>query len=338
MVLSLEQASALAELPLAGLRREYPNLLAHLLNGPQDLAAPRELHPVFYGCYDWHSAVHGFWLLARLARRFPALPQQPAIVRVFAEHFTPRAFLREAEYFSAPGRGSYERPYGWAWLLALAAELGRWPLPQASGWQEAMRPLTGLIRERWLAFLALQDYPVRAGGHGNTAFALLLSLDHARAVGDRDLAHGLSAASERYFLADADYPSQWEPGGDDFLSPALCQALLLSRLLPAMAFRDWLRAFLPDLPRRVHLLAPARVSDRADPKLGHLDGLNLSRGWCLRQLAAALPPDDAWRPALGAAAEAQIAASLPHVASGHYTGEHWLATFAMLALDQGAGE
>ncbi|KMN82032.1 hypothetical protein VK98_10480 [Chromobacterium sp. LK11] len=333
-----QQASALAALPLAGLVREYPNLLSHLLNGPDDARAPRDLHPVFYGCYDWHSAVHGFWLLARLARRFPALPQQRQIADLFASHFSPPALQEEADYFAAPGRASFERPYGWAWLLALAQELEAWDLPQAGHWRAAMRPLLDLIRQRWLSFLPAQDYPIRSGGHANTSFALLLSLDYARAAGDAELARALETAARRYFLSDADYPARLEPSGDDFLSPCLCQALLLSRLLPARAFRDWLRAFLPDLPRSGLLLSPARVSDGADPKIGHLIGLNLSRAWCLRQLTTALPPDDAWRPLLEQGARAHLDAGLPYVVSGHYTGEHWLGTFALLALDEGERE
>lgn len=333
-----QQASKLAALPLAGLVREYPNLLSHLLNGPEDARAPRDLHPVFYGCYDWHSAVHGFWLLARLARRFPALPEQAEIAALFAGHFTPQAFQAEADYFAAPGRASFERPYGWAWLLALAQELEAWDLPQAGSWRAAMQPLLALIRQRWLRFLPLQDYPIRGGGHANTAFALLLSLDYARAAADAELAQALEAAARRYFLADADYPTRLEPSGDDFLSPCLCQALLLGRLLSAEAFRDWLRAFAPDLPRGAALLSPVRVSDGSDPKIGHLIGLNLSRAWCLRQLTAALPPDDAWRPLLNQSARAHLDAGLPHVVSGHYTGEHWLGTFALLALEEGECE
>ncbi|QOZ84570.1 MULTISPECIES: DUF2891 domain-containing protein [Chromobacterium] len=330
-----QQASALAALPLAGLVREYPNFLSHLLNGPDDARTPRSLHPVFYGCYDWHSAVHGFWLLARLARRFPRLPEQADIAALFASHFSPQAFQAEADYFAAPGRTSYERPYGWAWLLALAQELEAWEAPQSGQWREAMRPLLTLIRQRWLTFLPLQDYPIRSGGHANTAFALLLSLDYARAADDAELAQALEAAARRYFLSDADYPARLEPNGDDFLSPCLCQALLLSRLLLAEPFRDWLRAFLPDLPRNAVLLSPVKVSNGSDPKIGHLIGLNLSRAWCLRQLTAALPADDAWGALLGQSARAHLDAGLPHVVSGHYTGEHWLGTFALLALDEG---
>ena len=333
-----QQASALAALPLAGLVREYPNLLSHLLNGPDDARTPRDLHPVFYGCYDWHSAVHGFWLLARLARRFPGLAEQADIAERFASHFTPPAFQVEADYFAAPGRASYERPYGWAWLLALAQELEAWDRPQARQWRAAMQPLLTVIRQRWLTFLPLQDYPVRSGAHANTAFALLLSLDYARAAGDAELAQALEAAARRYFLTDKDYPTRLEPSGEDFLSPSLCQALLLSRLLPAEAFRDWLRVFLPDLPRGGPVLSPARVSDGSDPKIGHLIGLNLSRAWCLRQLTAALPSDDAWRPLLSQGARAHLDAGLPHVVSGHYTGEHGLGTFALLALDEGECE
>ncbi|MDF0604772.1 DUF2891 domain-containing protein [Neisseriaceae bacterium TC5R-5] len=332
MVLTLQQAAALTALPLTGLTREYPNHIMHVLNGPADIASPRCLHPVFYGCYDWHSAVHGFWLLARCARLYPDLATRPQIEALFASHFQTEAFEQEAAYFAVAGRNSFERPYGWAWLLALAYELELSPLAQARQWRAAMQPLVSAIRERWLAFLPLQTYPIRVGTHFNTAFALTLSLDYARHAQDEELLTSIVQAAERYYLSDANYPAQIEPNGDDFLSGALCEALLMSKVLAAPVFAKWFAAFLPQLANLTNLLQAAQVSDRGDPKICHLDGLNLSRAWCYRQLAVRLDSDVELQRLLSIAADTHLAASLPHVASGHYSGEHWLATFAILAL------
>lgn len=331
-MLNLSQATALAALPLAGLTREYPNFIMHLLNGPEDVRSPRSLHPVFYGCYDWHSAVHGYWLLARCARLYPDLPLQTQIVDLFASHFHQEAFEQEAAYFIAPNRASYERPYGWAWLLALAQELELWQQPQARQWRQAMQPLVNTIRQRWLAFLPLHSYPIRVGTHFNTAFALKLSLDFARHTQDQELTLAITQAAQRCYLHDVNYPAQIEPNGDDFLSGALCEAVLMSDILPAATFTTWFHAFLPQLSQMQNLLQAVEVSDRTDPKICHLDGLNLSRAWCYRQLAARLGDDSPLQPLLLSSAENHLSASLPHVASGHYSGEHWLATFALLAL------
>lgn len=317
----------LAGLPLRGLRREYPNQISHVLAGPQDVRSPREQHPAFYGCYDWHSAVHGIWLLARCVRQQPDAPWVPDALDLLDEHLTAERLGAERAYLEAPGRSAFERPYGWAWVMALAEALSGWPRAQA--WAAALEPVVQVVCAGALAYFERLTYPVRAGTHANTAFALGLMRRAALARGDRPLADALAAAARRFFAADRDYPVAYEPGGEDFLSGALTEAALMVEVLPAPEAEAWLAAFLPSLGP---LAQPARVSDRADPKIAHLDGLNLSRAWCLRRLAAAMaagPRRDAWLDA----ARRHLEAGLPAVTSGHYEGEHWLATFALLALD-----
>lgn len=331
-VMTLQQASAFAALPLRALRREYPNHIMHVLNGPQDVASPRALHPVFYGCFDWHSAVHGFWLLARCAQDWPELPQQRDIHALFAELFTPDQLQAELAYFDAPGRASFERPYGYAWTLALSQALADWSLPEAAHWHAALEPLVQGLRTRTLRYFSTMTYPIRVGTHYNSAFAMTLALDFARHRGDRDFEAALVDAAHRYYLADAGYPTRFEPGGDEFLSGALSEALLMSAVLGPAQFPAWLERFLPDLEQAQRLLTPAEVSDRSDPKIAHLDGLNLSRAWCLQGIARALPACHRWQGLLAAAAQAHTDASLPQVSNGHYEGEHWLATFGLLAL------
>jgi len=332
MQLTIEQAAAFVELPLAGLRREYPNHLSHALNSADDAQTPRALHPVFYGCYDWHSAVHGYWLLARCARLYPTLAAISRIEAIFEEHFTEAALQQELAYFQAPSRRSFERTYGWAWLLALAQELDCWS--RATVWRSRLQTLVDEIRGGFLRFLPIQSYPIRVGTHPNTAFGLKLALDFARQSKDNTLEAALVGAAQRYFSADRKYPAQIEPGGDEFLSGGLCEGLLMASVLGAGKFPEWFTQFLPDLSTLTNLLYPAEVSDRSDPKIAHLDGLNLSRVWCMKGIARHLPTTHPARAQLLDAARRHLDASLPHVASGHYEGEHWLATFALLALGE----
>jgi len=287
----------LARLPLACLLRELPHKLDHIVADDVPVARPRELHPAFYGCFDWHSAVHGHWMLARLGR-----------TELFDQTLTPENIAVEVAYLR--GRPHFERTYGWAWALKLATEL------RGTRWEAAVRPLAELIRALYRDFLPKQTYPIRAGTHANTAFGLVFALEHARAAGDAALEALIVERAVTYFGGDRDAPVAWEPGGDDFLSPALVEARLMERVLPPERFAPWLAGFLP----RGFALAPALVGDRSDPKLAHLDGLNLSRAWCLR--------------ALGMVAEADVHLheGLQHVATGDYAGEHWLATFAVLAV------
>ncbi len=334
LTLTEGQASAFARLALKGLGREFPNKPADVLNAAADVRRPREVHPAFYGSYDWHSSVHGHWMLARLLRRFPGLPEGAEVRAALAEHLTAENLRAEATSFHRPGARSFERTYGWAWLLKLAEELHGWDDPDARQWSDHLRPLAEVIVARYLDFLPKQTYPIRSGVHPNTAFGLAFALDYARAVGHAALRERVEERARAYFARDAGLPAAWEPDGADFLSPSLTEADLMRRVLPPEEFRAWLGRALPGLARGEpkNLLGPATVTDRSDPQLVHLDGLNLSRAWCLRGLAAALPAGDPARTALAESAARHAAAALPHVASGEYAGEHWLASFAVYLL------
>jgi Protein of unknown function (DUF2891) len=306
-------ASSLARVALANVEREYPRRLDQLLVAPDAEWRPRRLHPAFYGSYDWHSAVHMHWLLARLLRLHPDLPEAGRMRSVLEAHLSPAALARELAFFQAPGGASFERPYGWAWLLELEAELMR-----LGQWHEAVRPLAVALADRFNAYLDRTPYAVRAGTHGNTAFACILALDYARAAANTELEAAIDEAAQRWYSKDRDYPVDYEPSGDDFLSPALVEALLMKRVLPAAAFATWMKRFLPG--QLGPLAEPPTVIDHADAKQSHLDGLCLSRAWCFFQLDR---PDEAQR---------HLDAGMPHVVGGDYAGEHWLASFALLAL------
>ncbi len=332
--LSRERASAFAKLALKGATREFPNKPGHVLLNDKDNKTPKELHPAFYGCYDWHSAVHGHWMLVRALRAHPDLPEAKAIRALLAGHFTAEKLKAEADYFNRPEAKSFERPYGWAWLLKLAEELHTWDDADAKAWAQNLKPLADLIAERYVSFFPKQTYPIRAGVHSNTAFGLTFAHDYAVSTGDKKLRAAIEDRAKSYYGKDADAPARWEPDGADFLSPSLCEADLMRRVLPANEFRTWFHKYLPGAAKGepANLFAPATVTDRTDPQLVHLDGLNLSRAWCLRGIAGALPKGDPARAALAASAEKHLAAGLKHVASGDYAGEHWLASFAVWAL------
>jgi hypothetical protein len=329
--LTAELAESFARIALGHVQREYPNKLDHVLAGPEDARAPGALHPVFYGSFDWHSCVHGYWMLARLLRRFPALPAAGAIRALFDEQFVAEKIAVECDYLARLTARGFERPYGWAWLLKLAAEIAR---HEDQRRPRRLAPLAELFARRLHNFLPLATYPVRGGAHTNTAFALRLAADYAEAVKDDALSTRLEETARRWYGKDEDCPAWGEPGGDDFLSPTLIEAECMRRLLPKREFSPWLDGFLPRLTQGepATLFRPPTVSDRSDGKIAHLDGLSLSRAWCWRGLASALATDDARRPLAQEAAEHHLAAGLPHV-SGDYMGEHWLATYATLALD-----
>lgn len=329
--LNQQQASGFAQLALKGIRKEYPNKPDHVLNGATDLRSPRALHPAFYGCFDWHSSVHGHWMLVRLLRLFPELPQRQEIRTVLAEHLTEKNLQAEAAYFGQPNRKSFERTYGWAWLLKLAEELHAWDDAEARAWSRNLKPLADVLVERYRDFLPKQTYPIRTGVHPNSAFGLAFALDYARAVGHQPLRELIEERSKTYFAGDVAYPAAWELGGEDFFSPSLMEADLMRRVLPPAEFRMWFQRFLPGVPtgEPKSLFTPATVSDRSDPKIVHLDGLNLSRAWCMRSIAAALPANDPARTVLVQSAASHAEAAVPHVASGDYAGEHWLASFAV---------
>ncbi len=331
-VLTADLAQHFAAIALGHVTREYPNKLDHVLSGPADAQGPRALHPVFYGSFDWHSCVHGYWLLAYLHRIHPTLPEAAAIRALFDAHVTPGNVAAECAYLERPGARGFERPYGWAWLLKLAAELAQHEGGEARAWSVALAPLARVFAARFQAFLPTATYPVRTGTHYNTAFALALALDYATACGDAALDTLLRETALRWYADDRDCPA-WEPDGDDFLSPALIETECMRRVLLPDAFEVWFGRFLPRLAlgEPATLFRPAVVSDRSDGKTAHLDGVNLSRAWCWRSLAASLPGEDPRRGRMGQAAEAHLAASLPYVASD-YMGEHWLATYAALAL------
>jgi hypothetical protein len=325
-------ASRFAGIALGHVTREYPNKLDHVLAGPADLKSPRALHPVFYGSFDWHSCVHSYWLLASLYRLCPELPEAKDIRARFASAFTKKHIARECAYLEHEKGALFERPYGWGWLLMLQAELIRHTTPEGRAWSSALRPLSQLFIERFRSYLPKATYPNRAGVHGNSAFALALSLEYAATAADTALADLLRKTARRWFTKDADCRA-WEPSGEDFLSPALMEAECMRRVLAPRAFRRWFPRFLPRLESHepAALFAPARVSDRTDGRIVHLDGLNLSRAWCWRAIAAALSPDDPLRAIAMRAAARHFSASAGFL-TGHYMGEHWLASFALLAL------
>jgi hypothetical protein len=334
--LDVESASLFAGLALHGIEQEYPNKLDHVMNGAEEVLSPSELHPVFFGSYDWHSCVHGHWLLVRLLKLYPELPEAGEIRAALNRLITPEKVAVELAYLDQPSRASFERTYGWAWLLKLTEELHGWDDPDGSRWRESLDPLARAFADRYLDFFPKQDYPIRRGVHPNTAFGIAFALDYARAVGNGELEALLLERAQTYFGADRAYPAEWEPDGDDFFSRSLMEADLMRRVLGPERFPAWFRAFLPGLtegqPRS--LLLPADVSDRTDPKIVHLDGLNLSRAWCMRLIAAALPEDDPVRFVLLESALLHAEATLPHIASGNYAGEHWLATFAVYMLTE----
>jgi hypothetical protein len=310
-LLTAELASAFARVALANVVREYPRHVGHLLTRAGEDLSPRKVHPAFYGSYDWHSAVHMHWLLARVLR---LCPNKQEIVVLFDKHLAPQPIGAELAYFNGPAGRTFERPYGWAWLLELQAELLRLGNPR---WSGAVQPLAVELARRMARFVDGAPYPIRAGSHGNTAFAGVLALDYARMANHENLEESIRAAALRWYRTDRDAPLAFEPSLDDFLPPALMEAALMQEVMPPAAFRAWAKRFFSRAPSK---LKPPKVADRADPKQSHLDGLALSRAWCLRKLGYAR------------AADRHLAAALPHVVGGDYVGEHWLASFAALAL------
>ncbi len=331
--LNAELAARFAQIALGHITREYPNKLDHVLTDAADIRSPRELHPIFFGSFDWHSCVHAHWLLARLYRRFPQLPVAEQIRAVLEGQFTAAKVAGELAYLEPASSRGFERPYGWAWLLMLQGELLRHMSVQGRGWAQRLAPLAAAFERRFEAFLPLATYPIRAGVHSNTAFALMLARDYARAARHDSFADLCADCARRWYGADQACPA-WEPSQDEFLSPALIEAALMADVLEADAFAGWFGAFLPDAARALPptLFVPAAVSDRSDGKIAHLDGLNLSRAWCWRRIIDALPDSAALKRVVSDAVNVHLSSALEHVA-GDYMGEHWLASFAMLALD-----
>jgi Protein of unknown function (DUF2891) len=332
----LNAAGRFANLALACVHKEYPNKISHTLNSDADVAPPRKLTPAFYGCYDWHSSVHGHWLLVRLIRTYPDANFVQSARGALRQSLTPQNLAEEAAYLRGEGRASFERPYGLAWMLQLAAELREWDDPQAKEMAANLRPLEQAGLGRLKTWLPKLSNPVRIGEHDQTAFALGLMLDYARGAGDQEFAALVMSKARQFYLGDKNCPLAYEPSGEDFLSPCLGEADVMRRVLPKDDFARWLRTFLSQIAATggEKWLQPVLSPDPSDPKLAHLDGLNLSRAWMLEGIAAALPKTDKRLLAIRSAAEAHRRAGLAAVTGEHYEGGHWLGSFAVYLATQ----
>jgi hypothetical protein len=327
--LNFEQANRLATLPIHCINTEYPNKLGQVLGGNDDLKSPQELHPAFYGCFDWHSAVHGHWSLVKLLKEFPELNQREELIQKLLTNISIENIKQEVVYFEGKHNTSYERTYGWAWLLKLAEELHTWNHPSAVILEENLQPLTDLIVERYLAFLPKLNYPIRVGEHPNTAFGLSFAYDYALAVENVELQNMIDKRAKDFYLNDQNCPLEWEPSGFDFLSPCLEEAALMKRVLSKDEFLSWVNDFLPALNNKDFNIEVGKVSDRTDGKLVHLDGVNFSRAWSLNYIAKDLPEFSH----LQNLANKHINYSLPSIVGDSYEGGHWLGSFAIYALN-----
>ncbi|WP_158850397.1 DUF2891 domain-containing protein [Algibacter sp. L1A34] len=327
--LDLEQANKLAALPLHCINSEYPNKLSQTLGGDEDLKKPAILHPAFYGCFDWHSAVHGHWSLVSLLKSNPDLKNSKNLKMRLLRNLSKVNIEGEVAYFSGKYNKSFERTYGWAWLLKLAEELHTWDDETARVLEENLQPLTDLIIEKYTAYLPKLNYPTRVGTHGNTAFGLSFAYDYAVAVNNEVFKLAIETRAKHFFLQDENCPMSWEPGGSDFLSPCLEEAALMKRLLPIEDYKSWLEAFLPELKNKNFTLETGKVSDRTDGHLVHLDGLNFSRAWSLNKIAEDLPEYAHLKPI----AIQHLNHSLPSIFGDSYEGGHWLGSFAIYALN-----
>ena len=325
-------ASHLASLPLRCILQEYPNKTGHTSVGDSDhVITPSKLHPAFFGCFDWHSSVHGHWMLVRLLKQFPQLPEATLIRQTLNRTLSAENLQAETDYFRLPLTASWERTYGWAWLLKLDQELSTWNDADAQKWHKALQPLTSTLVELWMKFLPKATYPNRTGVHPNTAFGLVFALDYARAVNNKSFEEAITRWALQVYGKDKNAPATWEPNGSDFLSPSLETADLMRRILSPTAFRSWFAAYLP-VTAVTHLSRLPVVSDRSDLQIVHLDGLSFSRSWCMKGIADLLPYSDPRKQMLRRSALRHLAHALPHVVSGEYGGEHWLASFAVYAL------
>ena len=327
-VLNLEQANRLALLPLHCMDTEYPNKLGQTLGSDADLKSPKTLHPAFYGCFDWHSSVHGHWSLVRLLKMFPELENAQSLEEKLLESISKENILTEIIFFQGEHNKTFERTYGWAWLLKLAEELHSWDTPVARELETNLHPLTNLIIEKYMEFLPKLNYPLRVGTHPNTAFGLSFAFDYAQTVNNEVLKNAITERAKYFFLNDKDCPMSWEPSGSDFLSPCLEEAALMKRLLPREEFKSWLDTFLPELKNTNYKLEVGLVSDRTDGQLVHHDGVNFSRAWSLNKIADGLPEYHH----LKNIANQHINYSLPSIVGDSYEGGHWLGSFAIYAL------
>jgi Protein of unknown function (DUF2891) len=332
--ISTEQVVAFANLALQGIPTEFPNKPSNTMASATDVLAPRQMHPAFFGCFDWHSSVHGHWMLARLLRLYPDSPVAAKIRQTLNRQLTAEKMESEAEYFRQDHNKSFERMYGWAWTMKLIAELHTWDDPDATTWRNALRPLEEIIVQRATDYLPLLSFPIRTGVHPDTGFALALTLDYARSVNNADLEQLVIAKSRQFYLHDENYPAHYEPSGHDFFSSGFNEADLMRRVLSAEEFSSWLDRFLPQLKanRMGPMMKPVEVPDVTDGHLVHLAGLDLSRAWTMNGIASVLPDGDPRRKSLRDAVAAHKVAGLQYVSSGNYEGEHWLATFAVYHL------
>ena len=335
LVLTTQGASHFARLALDCLHREYPNQLNQVLIADSMLRSPRELHPAFYGCFDWHSSVHGHWMLVRLLRTMPDLPEADEIRFKLDAGLSATNIEGEVAYFQNADR-SWERMYGWAWLLKLSEELHRWDDPDARRWESYLQPLTDVIVERYRTFLPLQRYPIRAGTHANTALALTFAWDYAVATQNTEFQKLIERQAKQYYIFDRDCPADWEPSGEDFVSPCLVEADLMGRVLNRREYHYWFLEFFPR-DKIKSVLRPATVTDRSDLKIVHLDGLNLSRAWCMYGISEKLRRRRV-RKLIDRGAEDHLNSAIPNIAAERYEGAHWLASFAVYALSVNLGE
>lgn len=330
--LTLAGASHLASLPLKCIEQEFPNKTNHTSTAAADhILLPKQMHPAFYGCFDWHSTVHGHWMLVRLLKQFPNLPEAKQARATISRTITKDNIVQELKYFDPTLNKSYERTYGWAWLLKLQQELLTWNDPDAKQWSAALQPMCDTIVSFWLKYLPKQTYPNRTGVHANTAFGLVFALDYAKTVNNTNFENAIIASVKKLYLKDKNAPSQWEPDGTDFLSPSLEEADLMRRVLPKPAFLQWFNQWISPSSLQ-HLTKLPVVSDRTDLQIVHLDGLCFSRSWCMKGIASVLPSTDKRKQLLLHSSIQHLNASLPNIASGNYGGEHWLASFAVYAL------
>tara|TARA_B100000795_G_C22788794_1_gene435893 strand:+ start:1181 stop:2326 length:1146 start_codon:yes stop_codon:yes gene_type:complete len=329
LTLNLDQANRLLQLPIHCVNTEYPNKLNQTIGGDEDLKSPKELHPTFYGCFDWHSSVHGHWSLVSLLKKFPNLKDASKTKEILLTSISKENIEKEVAYFNKKYNKSYERTYGWAWLLKLAEELHTWNDPIAKELEQNLQPLTDLMVQKYIEFLPRLKYPIRVGEHPNTAFGLAFAWDYATTVGDKKLVKIINNRAKDYFMNDKNCPISWEPSGFDFLSACLQEAAIMKRVLPKNEFKNWLSEFLPKLKNKDFKLAVGEVLDRTDGKLVHLDGVNFSRAWCLNKIANDLPEYNH----LKNVANKHINYSLPNVVGDNYEGGHWLGSFAIYALN-----
>jgi hypothetical protein len=327
---SIAEVQRFAGLALACVHQEYPNKIAHVMTGDHDVAPPRELTPVFYGCFDWHSSVHGHWLLVRLLRLYPDAEFADAATAALEKSFVAEKVALEVRYVTHVKRDSFERPYGVAWLLQLTAELREWEDPRAKRWLAVLEPLESALVEKTRDWLEKLAYPIRIGEHAQTAFAFGLFLDWAKVSGRNDFFTLVERRSRDFYLEDRNCPLAYEPGGQDFLSPCLAEADLMRRIITAAEYSAWLSGFMPEIPVSggSDWLPLAVVTDPTDGKLAHLDGLNISRAWMLEGIASGLLAQDPRKSALLEAAGAHRQSGLASVTGEHYEGGHWLGSFA----------